>query len=262
MEDDDDKLAYLAAGLGAPILLGLLLVPLRGLSTASNFTFAFIVLTIVVAEYGGRWAAVTSALSSALSLDFFLTQPYGRLTIEDKHDVIAFAGLAICGLTAAALGSSRPGGGSGTRDNGADLDLLHLAIHQLEQRGESGPRLSRILEACVDALPLAAAVVRDDRSDIVAASTRAARLRPVPEQRLVAAPSPGSSVIETGRHGARVPRQGVRLELRSGSGPHGWLDVWGNEAMASPQAWRTLADVACVVAVLLADASSRSQAGR
>ena len=46
----------------------------------------------MVAEFGGRWPAVATALASALSLDFFLTQPYLHLAIDDKHDIIAFAG--------------------------------------------------------------------------------------------------------------------------------------------------------------------------
>ena len=33
-------------------------------------------------------------MASALSLDFFLTEPYLRLEIADKHDLIAFFGLA------------------------------------------------------------------------------------------------------------------------------------------------------------------------
>ena len=63
-------------------------MPLRTYTTASNFAFVFVALTIVVAEMGGRAAAVVTALVSALSLDFFLTQPYMRLTIHEKHDVI------------------------------------------------------------------------------------------------------------------------------------------------------------------------------
>ena len=62
-------------------------MPLRTYTTASNFAFVFVALTIVVAEMGGRAAAVVTALVSALSLDFFLTQPYMRLTIHEKHDV-------------------------------------------------------------------------------------------------------------------------------------------------------------------------------
>lgn len=106
-EDRDESLILLGTGPLAAILLGLALVPLRDFTSASNFGFAFMALTILVAEYGGRRAAVATALCSALSLDFFLTKPYLRLTIVDKHDIIAFVGLGVCGLIAAALGSQR-----------------------------------------------------------------------------------------------------------------------------------------------------------
>jgi K+-sensing histidine kinase KdpD len=100
-------MAYLAIGPLVAIFLGVALIPLRGTVIPSNFTFPFIILTIVVAEFGGRPAAVATALVSALSLDFFLTEPYLRLTIQGKHDITAFLGLAACGLVAAALGARR-----------------------------------------------------------------------------------------------------------------------------------------------------------
>jgi len=99
----------IAAGLGplAAIALGMALVPLRGTTPTANLTFAFVALTILAAEYGGRWAGVFTALTSTLSLDFFLTKPYLRLEIADKHDLVAFLGLAVCGLIAAAVASDR-----------------------------------------------------------------------------------------------------------------------------------------------------------
>jgi len=41
MSDDSDRLFYLGAGPIAAILLGVLLIPARGFTTASNFTFLF-----------------------------------------------------------------------------------------------------------------------------------------------------------------------------------------------------------------------------
>jgi K+-sensing histidine kinase KdpD len=107
MKTDDDRLIYLAMGPLAAVMLGVALIPLREAVLASNLAFPFIILTIVVAEFGGRPAALTTALVSALSLDFFLTRPYLRLTIQGKHDVTAFLGLAACGLVAAGLAARR-----------------------------------------------------------------------------------------------------------------------------------------------------------
>src|SRR5262245_39222939 len=105
--DDPTSLFYFSAGPVFAILLGMALAPLRHATPASNFTFVFLALTIGVARLGGRWPAVVTSLCSALSLDFFLTEPYRRLAIADKHDVVAFVGLTVCGLIAAVLGRSR-----------------------------------------------------------------------------------------------------------------------------------------------------------
>jgi len=105
--DDPTSLFYISAGPLFAILLGMALTPVRHATPASNFTFVFLALTIAVARLGGRWPALATALCSSLSLDFFLTEPYRRLAIADKHDVIAFVGLTVCGLLAAVLGRSR-----------------------------------------------------------------------------------------------------------------------------------------------------------
>jgi len=104
---DEDELFHLAAWPGAALVLGLLLAPVRELTTASNFTFLFLLLTILSAELGGRWAALATAICSSLSLNFFLTRPYMTLTIHGTDDIIAFLGLAVCGLVVAAFAKKR-----------------------------------------------------------------------------------------------------------------------------------------------------------
>jgi hypothetical protein len=91
----------------AAVVLGVCLIPLRELTVSANLSFAFVALTIVVAQLAGRAVGVTTAVASALSLDFFLTRPYFQLAIEDKHDVIAFLGLGACGIIASAMGHHR-----------------------------------------------------------------------------------------------------------------------------------------------------------
>jgi hypothetical protein len=96
-------LIYWVGGPLAALVLGACLIPLRDVTPAANLTFAFVALTIVVAQFGGRAVGIATALASAISLDFFLTRPYFRLSMEDKHDVVAFLGLAACGVIASAL---------------------------------------------------------------------------------------------------------------------------------------------------------------
>jgi K+-sensing histidine kinase KdpD len=251
--EDDDRLIYLAGGPLVAVLLGMALVPLRGFTTASNFTFLFMALTILVAELGGRAAAVATALCSALSLDFFLTQPYMRLAIADKHDVIAFVGLTVCGLIAAAVGSQRAERVKSLRASREQLELVHFGLEQLEKGVAADLGLTRVLSSSRGVLPLAAAVVRDTRGNLVAATERAHGM-PVPARSL------GFDVLAAagapGRRGQPLPEEGARLDLVAENRHVGWLDVWGNGKPASAQAQRTLCAVARLLAVILSRAAS------
>ena len=64
---DSERPFYLSLGPLTAVVLGMALVPLREVTTASNLAFVFVVLTIVIAELGGRWAGVSTALCSALA---------------------------------------------------------------------------------------------------------------------------------------------------------------------------------------------------
>jgi K+-sensing histidine kinase KdpD len=239
----------------AAVLLGAALVPLRGVTTASNFTFAFLVLTIVVAEFGGRWAAVATALASALSLDFFLTQPYLRLTIADKHDIIAFVGLGVCGLVAAALGSGRRERTANLRVARAHGDLIHSVLGELGRVGPLESRLATIIDASRTAFPLAAIGVRDMAGRVLVASPHGHGLTPVPGSIL----EPDTLLARQKQGQSRpgdlpLPAEGARLALVVGNRQVGWLDLWGDGAPAGAESRRALTAVAQAVAALLAGA--------
>ncbi|HEV7503188.1 MAG TPA: DUF4118 domain-containing protein, partial [Vicinamibacteria bacterium] len=133
----DDSLVYLGAGPLLAIVLGFALTPFRESTTASNLSFAFVLLTICVAAFGGRGAGVATALVSALSMDFFLTRPYMSLRIQENHDLVAFAGLTVCGLVAASLGS--PQRIAALREARAHAQLLQAALSSLETGGPVEP---------------------------------------------------------------------------------------------------------------------------
>jgi K+-sensing histidine kinase KdpD len=239
-DEGGDRLIYLAGGPLAAVVIGVALIPVRGFTTASNLTFAFMALTILVAELGGRAAAVATALCSALSLDFFLTQPYLRLSIADKHDVIAFVGLTLCGLIAAAVGSQRGERVAALRASREQLALVHSGLEQLERGVPADLGLKRVLDASRGVLPIAAAVVRDARGNLLAATERAHAM-PVPARSL-----------ESDARAQPLPREGARLALVAGGHQVGWLDVWGTGRPANAQARQTLSGVARLLAVILA----------
>jgi hypothetical protein len=239
MEADSESLFYAGVGPLAAVLLGMALIPLREVTTASNLTFAFLVLVIVVAELGGRWAAVATAVSSALSLNFFLTEPYLRLTIESTDDIVAFFGLAVCGLIAASFGSR----GKRVRalsEARKELDLLHRTASELEPAGPIEPRLIRVLDAAREVFPLAAAVVRDRHGLVLAVSDRGHASRPIPKRALdLDAPLP-------------LPEEGARVPLVVANSPVGALDLWGSGAGVSASRRRAISDFTLLVAALVA----------
>jgi uncharacterized protein DUF4118 len=250
-----ESLFYRGAGPLAAILLGILLIPLRGVTTASNLAFAFMALTIVVSELGGRWAAIATALVSALSLDFFLTQPYLKLAIDDKHDIIAFVGLAACGLIAASLGAHRGERIAALTTVRKHRDLLHSILSEWDRGAPGEAQLEKILGAARAVLPLSAAVVRDGRGRVVASSGGRAGMLAVPED--ILQPDtlvPANPSTETAQWGLALPANGGRIALVSGTRPLGWLDIWGNGVDAGVESRRAISDVARLVGVVLVSA--------
>jgi hypothetical protein len=251
--DSESEAFWLAAGVGGSIFLGVALTPLRGFTPAANFTFAFMALTIVVAEFGGKRAAIASAVTSALSLDFFLTRPYLRLAMDDKHDVIAFVGLAACGLVAAAFGTQRARRSAYRRH----LDLLHEALLTLQEAGPPATRLLQVLELARAMLPVSSLAVRDDRGALIAGTPRAASYpRPSVSLSMDALLRPGSGVESLQRQGDPLPADGARLELVAANRTVGALELWGDGQPADANDRRVLSDVARSIGARLALATS------
>jgi two-component system, OmpR family, sensor histidine kinase KdpD len=245
MSAREDSLASLAFGTLAAIALGVALIPLRGLTTASNLAFVFLALTIVVGHTGGRWPAVATALVSALSLNFFLTRPYLTLAIHGQDDVIAFAGLAACGLVAAALGSRQAVGLTRRRE----LDVVDAALARLAL-GPADAHLQEVLDSAQFAFPLAAIALRDASGRIVAAAgdrTKLTTPEPAPES-----PIPGSAAtLGAEVRATPLPIDGRRLPLVVGRQNVGSLDLWGNGRPAHEETRRALQSLAHVLAALV-----------
>jgi K+-sensing histidine kinase KdpD len=255
-QNNTESIFLLGAGPLAAILLGLALVPLRGFTSASNFSFAFMALTIVVAEYGGVRAAVATALCSALSLDFFLTQPYLQLTIADKHDIIALVGLTVCGLIAAAVSSQRGERAAALRAALRQLDMLDTAVGGLESTEPLESRLGKVLDAMCVACPIAGAVVRDENNTILAATERGqggarAAVHILAQQTLLPR---GSDAAVFAEREVPFPSEGAALALVVGNRRLGWLDLWGNGVPANSRSRRSLSDAARLLAIQLAGA--------
>ncbi len=255
MSREDPIEVWLAvAGLGA-VALGVALIPLRAVTSASNLAFVFLAFTIVVAEMGGRGPALLAALVSAMSLDFFLTEPYLTLAISKTDDVIAFAGLVGCGLIAAAFGARRARWSETARRAAGELDVLKGVSGRLAE----GASLDGVLEDLRRAFRLGTVALRDADERVIAVTPPGAAAPGAPTARL----NPGSLLASDatthrfGPRGLRLPEGGGRLRLPAGEDVV-WLDLQEGDPLGLDLDEReTLSIAASILGLALARARRR-----
>ena len=225
------------AALGA-VALGVLLTPLREATSASNLAFVFLAFTIVVAELGGALPALVAALVSAMSLNFFLTEPYLTLSISKTDDLIAFVALAACGLIAAAFGSRRERWSRAAGRAHEEITLLRRLVDQVRGRAA----LDRVLGDLARVFRLGAVVLRDADGRVVAVTPPEAGTSARPETEITLDSSlPAAATLHRfGSRGLRLPEGGGRLRLETNRGPME-LDLWeGDPRGFDIDQWRTL----------------------
>jgi len=247
---------WLPLGALGAMALSIALIPLREMTSASNLAFAFLPWTILVAELGGRNAGLATALVSAMSLDFFLTQPYLTLAISKPDDVIAFVALAVCGLIAAAFGGRRERW-SRAADRARDYQE---ALGKFVAHLDHGDSLPSALEDLRNAFGLGRIVVRDMEGRVRAAapSEAAALLRPAATllERQMLAPV-GDSGQQWGQQGFRLPAGGGQVPLRTANGTM-TLELWeGSPDGLSLEARRALSLAAALLRRELATETAR-----
>lgn len=244
MDGNNRGSVWFVIGVVAAITLGIVLTPLRTTVTASNLAFIFIALTIVVAEMGGRGPGVGTAVISALSLNFFLTEPYLSLEIDKSGDIAAFVALMACGLIAAAFGKRRVRTAAQVEEARGDLELLARMASSLSARVP----VEQILEELRRFFGLGGLVLRHADERLVAAAPSSQASLPVPPTELDSATLVGSEVLvhRLGRSGFRIPERGGRLRLPGRETLV--LDLWeGNPEGLSLDQRRALAVAALMI---------------
>ena len=262
MRQNTTDLLLSAIGPISAILLGMVLFPFRTYTSASNYTFLFLILTILIAEYGGRRAAFITAICSAVSLDFFLTQPYMQLMIKSSHDIAAFGGLALCGFLVATFGAERGEKITDLTLAREQLDLLHSAVSGLTDATQVEFHLRKLLDAAAGCAPLAAAAIRDENDRILAALSDGADPAVIPSQFL----SP-YTLLPRGSdteylQNVPLPTEGARIPLMLENRQVGWLDLWGKAAPVNAGVRRTLSDLSFLLGQMLAIRSRSAQGSR
>ncbi|WP_405527435.1 DUF4118 domain-containing protein [Streptomyces avidinii] len=95
--------AALLAGLVAPLLVALALVPFRTELSATNEALIMVVVVVAVAALGTRAAGALAALSAAAWFDFFRTRPYRQFAIDNGEEIQTAVLLLVVGLIVSQL---------------------------------------------------------------------------------------------------------------------------------------------------------------
>jgi K+-sensing histidine kinase KdpD len=92
-----------AAGLAAPLVLTVILVPFRANFPNTDAALALLLVVVAVAANGYRLAGYLAALSAAIWFDFFLTRPYEEFTITRRADIETTVLLLVIGVAVTEL---------------------------------------------------------------------------------------------------------------------------------------------------------------
>jgi K+-sensing histidine kinase KdpD len=103
---DQPEFATSIGALGL-LVFSMFLVPLRDFLGSANVAITMLLGVQVVAIIGGRQAGIAGAVVAALSFDFFFTEPYLQLVIDDRYDIITAVLLLVAGIATSELGGLR-----------------------------------------------------------------------------------------------------------------------------------------------------------
>jgi K+-sensing histidine kinase KdpD len=94
----DSSALVAAVGVGVSIAVAGLLVSIRDWLGPSNVALVLVVVIVGAAIFGGRLAGALTSIAAALSFDYFHTQPYYNLRINDREDIITALLLLVVGV--------------------------------------------------------------------------------------------------------------------------------------------------------------------
>ncbi|WP_438304976.1 DUF4118 domain-containing protein [Streptomyces sp. HUAS TT11] len=91
------------AGLMAPFVVALALLPFRTDLSHTDSALVFVVVVVAIASIGSRAAGLLAALSAAAWFDYVLTRPYWTFGITDSSDLGTALLLLVVGLIVSRL---------------------------------------------------------------------------------------------------------------------------------------------------------------
>jgi two-component system sensor histidine kinase KdpD len=125
------RLVGLAFGLLAPVLLSLALHLTKDLHGLPIEAMSLMVVVVATALIGGLAAAVASALTSALLLNYLFTPPLYTLTIAEPENVVTIAIFVAVGIAVAMVVDNAARRTAQARAARAEADALTVLAHSL-----------------------------------------------------------------------------------------------------------------------------------
>ncbi|MFE9096939.1 DUF4118 domain-containing protein [Streptomyces sp. NPDC007264] len=150
-----DRLA-LTAGLVAPFLAALALVPFRTDLSHTNAALILVVVVVAVAALGSRAAGLLAALSSAAWFDFFLTRPYETFDITASADIETAVLLLIVGLIVSQLAARTRRLEVITVTDADHLSRIHRTADLAQSAGSADTVVDHVRRELTDLLQLRA----------------------------------------------------------------------------------------------------------
>ena len=261
-EIDGEGVAWAAAGFVASLLIGVVVEPFRGTVGLENVALGYLLVVVVAAAVGGRAAGLISALSAALSYDFFLTTPYHSLRIDSVAQVITVVLLFGTGLVASLAGRARRRRTAEADAQAGIIQLLNTITHAAASGGNTDQLAAEGLATLLDARRVV--VRRGDPEHEVVVADVGDREAPLDVDQLTDLDGEGHIVGARPPRGPAVrwlrPSQGAVLQLVRHRRPVGRLIVTFPEGRWVPPVIRlALATVANALATTTGPAVRHDQ---
>jgi hypothetical protein len=133
----------IAVGGLAPIVVAVLLVPLRDDIDNANLALILVLVVVVAAILGGRRSGAVAAVTSTLAFDFFLTRPFLSARVESADDIETLVILLAVGLLVGELASRAR---HARRDQERAAEAVQR-VHRVADSVAHGDPLADVLQA-------------------------------------------------------------------------------------------------------------------
>jgi two-component system, OmpR family, sensor histidine kinase KdpD len=153
--------------LAAFSLIGIMMLTglLRDSLTLANFAMIYILVVLMIAIRLGTIPAMTAALISFLSINFFLTKPYYTFLVADRRDVIELAVFIVVAILAGQLGARARYQTEVAQQRAYEQEILYRLTGSMNQAADAETVHNALTQAMRDDLSARQAYILPYRSE-------------------------------------------------------------------------------------------------